>query len=206
MNDIRYGVFLRPDPATCWTVTQIYQAVNQQFGRMSAIAFAPHATLAGNLATGCSVEGLIAVLDPVFCAVGPIPIYNSGLERNSKNAFEYNINLAADGLAANQPLAQVASQVKAAVMPLSVPVNDFLVTPVDEYPFAAHLSLTGHELVLDGRLSDEIGEFIAGLPLTPPASFTLRWYTLFEFRADWDGPWWEQMTWRHIKSWDVAKL
>ncbi|MGO4586843.1 hypothetical protein AB4Z38_23630 [Arthrobacter sp. 2RAF6] len=38
------------------------------------------------------------------------------------------------------------------------------------------------------------------------ASFTLRWYTLFEFRADWDGPWWEQMTWRHIKSWDVAKL
>ena len=45
----RYGVFLRPDPLTCASVTRITGQLRAQFGLVSAGAFPPHATLAGSL-------------------------------------------------------------------------------------------------------------------------------------------------------------
>ncbi|PZE87056.1 hypothetical protein [Curtobacterium sp. MCBD17_032] len=69
--------------------------------------------------------------------------------------------------------------------------------------FAGHLGLASFELAVDDRLSDEVGELIAGLPISAPASFVDRWFTLFRFEADWDGKWWEDMPWEHVKSWAV---
>jgi hypothetical protein len=204
LNDIRYGIFLRPDPATCWTVTQVTFALNRQFGIVSSGAFPPHATLIGNLCTDTTENELISVLDPVFENVEPFPVYNSGIDRKPSGTYEYNINLDASGKAPNEPLCRVADAVAKAVAPLSVPVDDYLVTPVAEYRFAAHLGLAGHELFVDNRLSDEIGDFLAGLPLAPPASFVARWYSLFEFRADWTGHWWQDMSWRLVRSWEAA--
>lgn len=205
LNDIRYGIFLRPDPATCWNVTQVTLALNKQFGLTSAGAFPPHATLIGNLATGATESDLVSALTPVFDNVRPIPVYNSGIVRTIKSTYEYNVNLDATGSHPNKPLGQIAAAVKEAVLPLSVPVDDYWVTPVADYTFAAHLGLASHELSVDARLSDEVGDFIANLPLVPPpASFVARWYTLFEFRADWTGQWWNDMSWRHIKSWEAS--
>lgn len=206
LNDIRYGIFLRPDPATCWNVTQVTLALNKQFGLVSAGAFPPHATLIGNLATNATESELVAALDSVFKNVRPLAVYNSGIDRKEKNTFEYNVNLDASGNQPNEPLVQVAAAVKEAVLPLSVPVDDFLVIPVAEYEFAGHLGLASHDLAVDDRLSDEVGEYIAGLPLVPPASFVARWYSLFQFRADWNGPWWEDLSWCHIKSWDTELI
>lgn len=208
MTDIRYGVFLRPDPATCSAVEQITRALKQQFGLLSAAAFAPHATLVGNLAINASPNELVAALDPVFEATSPLPVYNHGPERTLTGDFQgtyrYDIDRNAAGDQPNQALRQVAAAVKRAVMPLSVPVTDHFTVPVADYEFAGHLSLASHELALDKRLCDEVGEFIAGLPITAPSSFIARWYTLFELRAEWSGPWWENQPWRPIHSWDTA--
>jgi hypothetical protein len=204
MNDIRYGIFLRPDPATCWTITQVTHALEQQFGLRAAAVFAPHATLIGNLKTDVSEAELIAALDPVFAATRPFPIWNTGVRRTAKGTFEYDVDTDATG-AVNQPLHAVAAAVKDVVLPLAVRHTDHMAPNVADYHFAGHLGLASFELATDGRLSDEVGEFIAGLPLTPPPSFTSRWYTLFELTADdWDGHWWETQTWRHVTSWDTA--
>lgn len=201
LNDIRYGIFLRPDPATCWNITQITFALNKQFGLVSAAAFPPHATLIGNLKIAAAEKDLITVLDPVFENVNQFPVYNSGVEQKEKGTYEYNINLDKSGNKPNEPFGCVARAVAKAIAPLSIPAYDYMVTPVAEYEFSGHLGLASHELAVDGRLADEVGEFIDGLPLTPPASFDAQWYSLFEFQADWDGHWWEAMSWRHIKSW-----
>ena len=200
MNDVRYGIFLRPDPATCWTVTQITLALNKQFGLVSAAAFPPHATLIGNLHTDTTEAGLISVLDTVFATIEPFSVFNHGIERES-DRYGYNLNDDASGAAPNAAMANVALAVAQAIAPLSVPVDDYAVTPVGSYKFAAHLGLAAHELYVDSRLSDEVGEFLAGLPLTPPISFVAKWYSLFEFSADWSGYWWEDMSWRHLRSW-----
>jgi hypothetical protein len=207
MTNLRYGIFLRPDPATCWAVTQITHALRQQFGIRAAEIFAPHATLIGNLNTDVSETELVAALDPVFEQTQPMTLWNHGVKRTTKGTYEYDVNLAADGTELNAPLQAVAAAVKDAVLPLAVRHTDYLAPNVEDYRFAGHLGLASFELAVDGRLSDEVGEFIAGLPVLPPGSFTTRYFTLFELTADdWNGHWWETQVWRHVRSWDTAPL
>lgn len=201
----RYGIFLRPDPVTCWAITQVTFALRQQFGITAAAAFAPHATLIGNLQPSITEPELISLLDPVFAQVEPTPVYNHGVQRTTHGTFEYNINLNADGTATNDDLRRVAAAVKAAVEPIHVRHNDRHAPNVQDYHYAGHLGLASFELREDNRLSDEVEEFIAGLPVNVPTSFVGRWYTLFHFNADWNGPWWQDMPWRHAHSWDTAE-
>lgn len=205
MTDRRYGIFLRPDPQTCWNVTQVTFAIARQFGYVSAGAFPPHATLIGNLRTHAGHDELVAALDPVFAATSPFTVHNSGVTRTAKDTYEYNVNLSQDGVTVNAAFAAVASAVKDAVIPLALPHEDYLTTATEEYQFAGHLGLASHELLFDNSLCEEIGGFIEGLPIDPPpAWFTARWYSLFEFQADWSGHWWEHMSWRHLHSWHVT--
>lgn len=206
MRTTRYGIFLRPDPETCWAITQITLALRQQYGFVAAAAFAPHATLIGNLQSGVEERELITILDDVFAGVDVMPVYNHGVTRTHKGTFEYDIDRDAAGTAPNWPLRRAAAAVKDAMLPIHVPHQDTMAPNVQDYEFAGHLGLASFELALDDRLSDEVGEFIAGLPITAPASFVARWFTLFRFEADWDGHWWEDMPWQHVKSWDVDQV
>ncbi len=206
MTELRYGIFLRPDASTCWNITQVTTALRAQFGLTSGGAFAPHATLIGNLAIGSTEADLVTALEPVFAAVSPYSVYNSGLVRVLEHGgatYQYNIDLDQDGKRRNSALNAVAHAVKMAVIPLSKPVEHLFSTPVAAYEFAGHLGLASHELMVDGHLEAEVGEFIAQLPiLPPPASFVAHWYTLYEFTSEaWDGHWWETLAWRHLHSW-----
>lgn len=202
--DTRYGIFLRPDPVTCWTVTQVTTALRQQFGLISAGAFPPHATLIGNLATEATVDRLVASLDPVFGGIAPFPVFNSGVRRQG-DGYEYDVNLDATGTVPNVALGRIADAVMAAVRPLSVVVDDFATVAVEDYTFAGHLGLASHDLKVENHLADEVGEFIAGLPLGAPASFVAHWYSLIEFRADdWSEQWWRSLSWRHLRSWHAV--
>jgi hypothetical protein len=203
VSNIRYGIFLRPDPETCWAITQITYALHQQYGFVAAAAFAPHATLIGNLQSGVEEEELVHILDGVFENVHPIAVYNSGVQRTHKGTYEYNIDLDADQEKPNAQLGRIGAAVKKAVLPIHVRHEDYLAPNVQDYTFAGHLGLASFELHIDNRLSDEVGEFIAGLPITAPSSFVARWYTLFQFEAAWSGHWWENMPWRHVKSWEA---
>lgn len=203
MSDTRYGIFLRPDPATCLAVTQITQAVRQQFGFVAAEVFAPHATFLGNVRTDGTDEELVAVLDPVFGRVMPFPVYNRGVE-SEPGSVRYNINLDVTGEHPNADLARVNAAIREIVVPLHVRHDDFLAPNAQDYVFRAHLSLASFELAIEPRLQREVAEFILGLPISVPSSFVLGWYTLFRFPgADWTGYWWNDMPWVHVKSWDV---
>lgn len=203
MTDVRYGIFLRPDPATCLAVTQVTFALRQQYGLVSAAAFPPHVTLIGNLRSRVSENDLVAKLDEVMQQVSAFPVYNSGVKRTREGTFRYDLNADSSGQYPNRVLADVAAKVKNALAPRHLQHEDRLAPNVDDYEFHAHLSLANFELQIDNRLCDEVGEFIAGLPIVPPASFVACWYSLFEFRADWSGDWWENMPWRHIRSWEA---
>jgi hypothetical protein len=203
MKDIRYGVYLRPDAATCWAVTQITLALRKQFGLVSAAAFPPHATLIGNLATDISEDELVARLDPVLSSIRPFRIYNSGIVRTPKDTFEYNVDLDENAHEPNDALRTLAKIVAETVIPIALRKADTLTVPVEDYEFAGHIGLGSHDLALATRLSDEVGEFLAGLPISAPTSFETRFFTLFEFTADWSAHWWEHLEWRHIRSWEA---
>lgn len=202
MDDRRYGIFLRPDPATCWAVTQVALALRQQFGITAAGAFAPHATIIGNLRVGLSEEALVAALEPVFRPLQPFPVYNAGV-RMSGRSVRWDIDRDAHDLNPNPSLHSLAGAVRDVVIPLHVHHEDFLAPNVPDYRFGAHLTLAGFDLDVEPRLMDEVVEFIHGLPIKPPTSFVARWFSLFEFRADWTTHWWHNMQSRHVTSWEV---
>lgn len=202
--NVRYGVFLRPDPATCWTVTQITTALRRQFGLVSAGAYPPHVTLVGNLATNASAEQLVAALEPVFRATSPFTVFNSGVQQQG-DGFEYGVNRDAQGQQPNQMLSRVATAVIGAMLPFSEVVDDFATVQIEQYRFAGHIGLASHDLKVDDHLVDEVGEYIAELPFRPPGAFDARWYSLIEFHADdWSGHWWQSLSWRHIRSWRIG--
>jgi len=180
-------------------VIQITQALEAQFGIVSAGGFPPHATIVGNLRTDLNADELVTLLDPVFDGLAPFPVFNKGVERGG-NSFVFNVNEDGKGNP-NLPLGALADRVRAAVRSASVHVEDFLVPPVASYTFKGHLSLASHDLYDNPNLAHEVGEFLGGLPIGVPDTFEANVFSLFEFEGTWDGEWWLSMTWKHQHSW-----
>jgi len=201
MDDVRYGVFLRPDPATCWAVTQITDAVRAQFGLVSAGAFPPHATLVGNLraaSEGAVTDAVTAALDGLTA----FPLHNAGVTRVG-DCWLMDAHTDGTGVP-NAPLVELAARAIDAVTPLSIPHDDHLVGPIDIDAFWAHFSVASHDLIVEPRLSDEVGAFIAGLPITWPTRSVAEVVSLFAFRSDdWRAQWWSTLSWRHVRSWTL---
>ncbi len=202
MSSTRYGVYLRPDPVTCWVQAQINLALRQQYGLVSAAAFPPHATLVGNLRTDATVEDLATRLAAAVASQKTFTVHNKGFERVG-DAYLYNVHEDGRGHP-NQPFVDLAAAVKTAVLPVSIPVRDHLVTPVVEGTFWGHLSLASHDLLVDNTLADEVGEFLSGLPLQPPRTFQAQVVSLYETMSDdWDGHWWKSLRCTHLRSWNL---
>ena len=69
-----------------------------------------------------------------------------------------------------------------------------------------HLSLASHEMVERTDLRDEVEDYIAGLDVSWPATFTAEWVALYRFvDPSWTGPWWQTMRWEHVRSWRLGR-
>jgi hypothetical protein len=196
----RYGVYLRPDPATCWAVTQVTAAVRAQYGLVSAGAFPPHATLVGSQHVPGRVEDLVAALDAALRDRPAFPVTNAGPTPMGNGAV-YDVDHHADGTR-NSAFQQLAAAVDRAVAPLTGASTSPEPNPYDPDTWAAHLSLASHDLLTRPDLVEEVREFIAGLPISYPTGFLGDTVALYRTTsADWTGRWWQTLTWQHLRTW-----
>jgi hypothetical protein len=102
----------------------------------------------------------------------------------------------------NPALVALASTVGAAVRPL---VADVPGLPADLYMpdgWRAHLSLASHDLFDREDLRDEVEEYVRGLDIDVPTSFTADTVALYAFEhPSWTGAWWGEMRWEYRRSW-----
>jgi hypothetical protein len=205
LSEPRYGVFLRPDPATCLVQSQINAVLVQQFGIVSSAAFPPHVTLVGNLRTTASIPEILAALNEPLARTAPFKVYNKGIEQ-SGDGWIFNVHEDDEGLP-SADLVDLAHRVIGAVTPIAVEHDDHLTPKLAPDRFRGHLSLASHDLSVDGHMSDEIGRFLKGLPLEPPAAFVADTITLFEFTCDdWRDEWWHSLRWRHLHSRELTEI
>ncbi|HSP01722.1 MAG TPA: hypothetical protein VLN90_09725, partial [Thioalkalivibrio sp.] len=67
------------------------------------------------------------------------------------------------------------------------------------------LSLASHDLSDRHDLRDEVEEYLRAIPMEVPATFMAEWITLFRFHSgNWNGDWWHDLTWQHVRSWKLA--
>ena len=93
----------------------------------------------------------------------------------------------------------------AAIAPLTAYEPGEWTQPFQPERFWAHLSLASHDLSDRHDLRDEVEEYLRAIPMEVPATFMAEWITLFRFHSgNWNGDWWHDLTWQHVRSWKLA--
>jgi hypothetical protein len=202
-NQFRFGVFLRPDPKTCAAVTQITSQLRGQYGLVSAGAFPPHITLAGSLPVVVPLAELIQLIGFVLRRVRAFTVHNLGMRRLADFTVAYDVSTL-DG-APNKQLLALAGAVDSVVRPLLGPSGTLPPSLYEPDRWLAHISLVSHELRVRADLREEVEDYVTGLGIMPPSSFTADTVMLYRFaHSSWTGSWWRDMRWEHVRSWRLA--
>jgi hypothetical protein len=197
----RYGVYLRPDPATCAAVTAVTAQLRAQYGIVSAGAFPPHATLVGSRHIPAPVEEIVSAVTGALAGARSFTVHNAGVRRQGVGLV-YDVHHLADGTTPNPAFAELAAAVDKAVVPLETPAPNPARHPYDPDTFRGHLSLVSHDMYVRPDLIDEVEEYTRGLPVVFPESFAGDTVALYRTRSDdWSGRWWTTLTWEHVRTW-----
>lgn len=200
-DPFRYGVYLRPDPATCAAVTAVTAQLRAQYGIVSAGAFPPHATLVGSQHITAAPEAIVAAVTEGIAGIEAFPVNNAGI-RDLGIGFVYDVHHECDGSTPNRALVELAAAVDKAVAPLGTVAANPAEHRFDRAGFHAHLSLASHDLYERPDLRDEVGEYARALPVSHPGRFDGDTVTLYRTRSeDWAGRWWRTLTWEHLHTW-----
>jgi hypothetical protein len=171
---------------------------------ISAGAFPPHVTLAGSLPVVVPLAELIQLIGFVLRRRRTFPVQNLGIRRLADFAIAYDVS-ALDG-APNRPLDDLAGAVDSVVRPLLGPSGTL---PPDLYEpdrWLPHISLVSHDLRVRADLREEIEDYVNGLGVIPPSSFTADTVMLYRFAHNtWAGSWWRDMRWEHVRSWRLVR-
>jgi 2'-5' RNA ligase len=194
----RFAVYLLPPYTVVQPIVEIHTLLRKQFGFVAADRFQVHATIKGFFK---QVAGSLALLeerlDGVFAAQRPFPMYISGYH-STDVGIGLNVSLQ-DGQP-NHELHQFRARVVEAVRPYIAPDCDFAAFDLDN-PFEAHLTLAFRDIPRD--FYPDVFAFLAGAPL-PTGSFMARDFHFLQFYSeDWPGNWWETLTWRLLKTWQL---
>jgi 2'-5' RNA ligase len=200
-NSSRFAVYLIPPYEVSWPVMEIHQMLCKQFGLAAAGRFQVHATVKGFFKkVEGPVEPLVERLDGVFAEQRPFPIHFSGY-RNDEIGIGLNVSLI-EGKP-NEELYAFRERVVTAVRPFIAPDCDFVASDLGN-PYEAHITLAFRDIPLS--LYDDVLAYLVEAPL-PAISFVARAFHFLEFFSEeWSECWWQTLTWRLIKSWDLSRL
>lgn len=199
---IRYGFYLRPPYAMSKAQIDMHVALERQFGLIGGGVFMPHATIKGLFRSDASIDELCTAIDYAVLGHQPFDVINGGIATPDRRSIFINTHLMEDG-SVNEPQHQLHHDVFSALKPLIHPDCDFTPREWAEDRFFAHHTLAMSDL--EEWFFDEVWAYVrAAEPIGPP-SFTAEWFSLYAFQSDaWDGPWWESLEWRLLRSWKLG--
>ena len=178
-DDVRYCVFLVPDPSTSAAVSTITGFVCSQFGLVSAARFPPHVTLVGSLPVAVGVDDLLNVVAEVTAAHPAFWVHNRGIIRLHEKVVVFDVHHDSAGQP-NVALADLAADLADRVGCLLRPASG---------------------LAPDVREREEVDTFIRGLPVPHPDGFLARTVTVVRLlHPTWTGAWWTTFEWEHLRS------
>jgi len=192
----RYAVYLIPPYPVSRKVSEIHYLLEKQFGLKAGGRFQVHATIKGFFKkTPGPLEPLIKRLDAVFVDQRPLLVSAEGLRRDE---IGFGIDLSQLNGQLNQPLLDFRERVVDAVRPFIAPDCDFVDSDLGP-PFRAHLTLAFRDIPPDAY--DQIVAWtMDAQPFFGP--FIASDFHFLEFHSNqWEGAWWEDLTWRLIKAW-----
>lgn len=201
-EQIRWGVYLRPNAAMGRAQAEIHDLLERQFGLRAAGTFMPHATLKGFFRSDASAADLIVALGPVLRDRPIFPVHNLGVTPYARHAIVLDVNHT-PGRERNLAIQALHTAVLNGLAPMIHPDCSFSRREGTGNRFSAHLTLMMADCP-DDRFN-EVLAFVQELtPIGPPV-FVAEWVHLYEFTsAAWSGNWWETLRWRLHHSWQLG--
>jgi 2'-5' RNA ligase len=200
ISQYRYAVYLIPPYEIARPVSDVHDMLNKQFGFTAASKFQVHATLKGFFkCSKCGVESLISSLDLVFADQEAVPIHIEGFHIDDVG---FGLDVSRIGELPNQLLADFRTRIVDAVIPFIADDCDFVESDLGS-PFKAHITLAFRDIKPEIR--ESVLAYIEPAPL-PKEPFIADTFHLLEFHSqEWDGKWYESLTWRLLHSWRLGR-
>jgi 2'-5' RNA ligase len=196
MSNSRFGFYLLPPYPIARDIAQIHHMLEKQFGFKAAGRFQVHCTVKGffKKITG-PVAPLIDELDDLLHNEQPPLVEFNGI-LSAHNAIMLDLSRIDD--AYNQPLAAFRSRIVDVIRPYISKDCDFVEDDLGN-PFMAHITLAFRDSPQERH--QDVLSWLQDAPI-PHTQFQANRYHFLEFSSeDWEGAWWETLTWKLHKSW-----
>jgi len=195
-NKSRFAFYLIPPYKIAKNIAEIHALLKKQYGISAAGRFQAHCTIKGFYKPNEKpVQDLIEELDTFLRTQKPFPVELNGcLEKPISIVLKMD---EIDG-AENQPLLEFRETVVNLIRPYIASDCDFIASDLGD-PFKGHITLTFRDI--EQKMYPQILEWLNDAPI-PAGIFQAETFHFLEFFSDdWEGNWWETITWKLHRSW-----
>lgn len=195
----RFALYLVPPYPIAMQIVEIHTMLRKQFGFSAADRFQVHCTIKGFFKKNDKpLEIVIEELDKFFDQQTPFDVEISGIRNSKVNVVLELKNL---GGSFNQDLFHFRENVVDIIRPYIAADCDFVEADLGK-PFRGHITLAFRDIPKE--LRPQVISWIRDAPV-PSGTFEANTFHLLEFFCDdWDGPWWETLSWELHKAWRLG--
>jgi hypothetical protein len=194
----RFAVYLIPPYKIARDVAEIHWILCKQFGLTAASRFQVHATIKGFFKKSEDpLPLLVERLDAVFAAQRPFEVHFNGFRLND---IGLGLDISHREGKLNPEFLACRERVVDAVLPYVAPDCDFAKSDL-EPPFRAHITFAFRDI--STTMYDHILAWLQDAPLPIEPFLADAFHFLEFFSEDWEGKWWETLTWRLHKVWTL---
>ena len=199
---LHHAVYLRPAPALEAAVAGVHRRMERAWGLAAAGRFMPHVTLKGFFRTEAAPAELERRVAAALAGRGAVTLHQAGVVVLGRVAVVLDVH--GDGAGGrNDALHALHEAVLDAVAPLVARDCRFTAAEYVRDAFRAHVTLAMADIP-PGRLAAVLADARSLEPIGPPVSAAAAvQLAAFESR-DWDGRWWESLTWRVLAELPLA--
>jgi len=199
MVDSRFAVYLIPPYPLSRDIAEIHRMLQKVYGFKAGGRFQVHATVKGFFKNNSGdLQLLLTGLDDLFQQETSFTVEFNGF-RMDPIGLGFDL-LELDGKP-NQPFLDFRQRVVDAIHPFIAPDCDFADHDLGR-PFHPHITLAFKDIA--PSMYPEVIDFLKPAPL-PKGTFIASIFHFLEFFSDdWEGAWWESLTWKFIKGWKLT--
>lgn len=199
MADSRFAVYLIPPYPLSQRVAEIHRLLRKQFGFQAADRFPAHCTMKGFFKKDAApVKAIQDRLDALFQGERALP---AAAERSRRDEIGFGLSLMALEGKINTPLIELRERIVDVVKPFIAPDCDFREHDLGR-PYHPHITFAFRDC--PQRYHDQVLSWLEDGPELDSPFLADRYHFMEFFSEDWNGAWWETITWRLIQAWTLS--
>jgi len=198
MNDSRFAVYLIPPYQLSKRVAEAHYLLRKQFGFAAADRFPVHCTMKGFFKKNQEPAAkLQAELDEFFKKQQALPV---SAEELRIDPIGFGLSLMTLDGKINTPFIDLREEIVKIVIPYIAEDCDFKGHDLGQ-PFHPHITFSFRDI--PNELYDDVFEWMEDGPDFKGPFLADTYHFLEIFSDDWEGNWWDSLSWRLLKSWRI---